>query len=332
MGTCKCIDKSTEESAVILEETFKKEKTTQEFTTMTSEPKILLIQALTRAYLIRSQIKQDHSETIKKESTFQYLLSKEVRSILLNHLNCSLLSATKEFPTIKLPDGSIYYGETSGKNLPYGLGERYYNDGAYIQGFWKNGELNGQGLMIFNNGNYYKGEFINSKFEGHGQLRTFDRNVYEGEWVGGKQHGKGVEKWPDGSYFEGFFVNGNKNGKGKFLWNDGSSYIGDFCDNQINGNGVYKWMDGREYIGEWKNNMMHGKGKYTWPDGRSYEGEYLNDKKEGLGVFTWADGKRYEGGWKENKQHGISVIVEKNDSIEIIKKGEWVNGNRIRWL
>jgi hypothetical protein len=72
---------------------------------------------------------------------------------------------------------------------------------------------------------------------------------------------------------------------------------------------------------------MHGKGKLSLPDGRVYDGDYVLDKKEGFGTFTWPDGRKYAGGWKNGKQHGQGVYIQN----EVEKRGEWIEGKRVRW-
>jgi hypothetical protein len=53
------------------------------------------------------------------------------------------------------------------------------------------------------------------------------------------------------------------------------------------------------------------------------------DKKEGYGVFVWPNGRKYAGYWKNGKQHGSGVMTGE-DGVE--KKGEWIDGRRVRWL
>jgi hypothetical protein len=76
---------------------------------------------------------------------------------------------------------------------------------------------------------------------------------------------------------------------------------------------------------------MHGTGVFTWPDGRSYTGEYASDKKHGEGTFVWPDGKIYEGEWKHGKQDGIGYFTPAQSKVGP-RKGEWVEGRRIRWI
>lgn len=48
-----------------------------------------------------------------------------------------------------------------------------------------------------------------------------------------------------------------------------------------------------------------------------------------MGRFEWQDGRKYIGEWKSGKQHGKGVYVNQKGEE---KKGEWVEGKRVRWL
>jgi hypothetical protein len=75
---------------------------------------------------------------------------------------------------------------------------------------------------------------------------------------------------------------------------------------------------------------MNGKGILKWPDGRKYDGELENDKRHGWGEYIWKDSRRYRGQWKEGKQHGIGFFSAGEGKPE--RKGEWVEGKRIKWV
>ena len=76
---------------------------------------------------------------------------------------------------------------------------------------------------------------------------------------------------------------------------------------------------------------MHGKGKFIFTEeGMQYEGDYVEDMKEGEGVLRFADGRVYNGSWKRGKMHGLARF--KFSEEEEFKKGEWVDGKRIRWI
>ena len=55
----------------------------------------------------------------------------------------------------------------------------------------------------------------------------------------------------------------------------------------------------------------------------------MKGKRDGYGVYTWADGRKYEGEFMNNEQHGIGTYISKSGKI---KKGQWQNGKKIRWI
>lgn len=46
-------------------------------------------------------------------------------------------------------------------------------------------------------------------------------------------------------------------------------------------------------------------------------------------MFTWPDGRQYDGNWRNGKQHGAGIY---HSSRGEIKKGEWADGKRVRWI
>ena len=42
-----------------------------------------------------------------------------------------------------------------------------------------------------------------------------------------------------------------------------------------------------------------------------------------------ADGCKYDGPWKASKKHGIGFFHTETGQV---KKGEWKNGNHVRWI
>ena len=49
----------------------------------------------------------------------------------------------------------------------------------------------------------------------------------------------------------------------------------------------------------------------------------------GFGIFRYKDGKIYKGEYRHGKQHGEGILIEVDKSK---RKGEWVKGERIRWI
>lgn len=79
--------------------------------------------------------------------------------------------------------------------VPYleGYYEKEYPDGGYQKGFWKNGELNGEGIRYYGfnskfSGDTYIGEFKDGEFNGYGTYTDVSNNIYvEGYWINGER-------------------------------------------------------------------------------------------------------------------------------------------------
>ena len=69
---------------------------------------------------------------------------------------------------------------------------------------------------------------------------------------------------------------------------------------------MYIGMDGTTYSGEWLNGARSGQGSSLFVSGEKYIGEFKNNVYHGQGIYRWANGK-----WR---------------------KGEWIDGTRVRWL
>ena len=89
-------------------------------------------------------------------------------------------------------------------------GTRYYENGDYYIGEFKNDHRNGKGVEYYKNGNKkYEGDFFNSKYEGYGKYIYENGDYYIGEFKNGFFHGNGKEYSKDGNIkFEGEFIEG----------------------------------------------------------------------------------------------------------------------------
>ena len=90
MGTCQCMDKSKEESAVILEETFKKHQETPTFSGI-YELSSIKCQGLCRGYLVRRIFKSENIQN-SQESNYTNFLTIEARYIYNNVLKLNSLT------------------------------------------------------------------------------------------------------------------------------------------------------------------------------------------------------------------------------------------------
>ena len=105
-------------------------------------------------------------------------------------------------------------------NTPYGPGIVEFYNGDMIEGYFKDGQLDGAATMTAANGNIYNGEVVNGRRHGKGTLVWARGSRYVGEWVDDKRHGDGIFTWSNGSRFEGEFRY-NKRYSGMYYTNNG---------------------------------------------------------------------------------------------------------------
>lgn len=141
-------------------------------------------------------------------------------------------------PDARLPDGSVYSGET------------------------REGLFHGDGVQQFASGLVYKGQFREGYWHGEGQLESPAGWRYEGEFEKGLMSGQGV--WEDEkSRYQGEFANDNFNGQGRYEVN-GSVYEAKFTDGvPVVGKHI---TDYGTYEGEFREWYYHGEGTYSYPD------------------------------------------------------------------
>lgn len=54
------------------------------------------------------------------------------------------------------------------------------------EGYWKNGQRNGQGKHTYTEGGCYEGEFLDDRRHGHGKYTYPDGSVFEGDFLYGR--------------------------------------------------------------------------------------------------------------------------------------------------
>jgi hypothetical protein len=168
-------------------------------------------------------------------------------------------------------------GEVTGKfendQLPSYGKFLQYDEFEYI-GEMKNrdGQFNGKGVQInLVTKDKLEGEFKNGALNGYGVLIQNDGSTFKGNWKKSLKHGKGTLV----NAF--FFRSGEENGE-EFIV-DGGPLSGEYKDDLPIGEFYWEMTSGRKYIGEInKNGVFHGKGILTHPDGSMEKGIWENGK------------------------------------------------------
>ena len=83
------------------------------------------------------------------------------------------------------PDGTVYRGELI-DGRPDGWGERTYEDGGRVEGWFVAGEPNGRATATWPNGRQYRGQFFHGRRDGYGAVRFEDGDTFTGTFRDGR--------------------------------------------------------------------------------------------------------------------------------------------------
>ncbi len=199
---------------------------------------------------------------------------------------------------------------------------------SYYEGGFRNNRFHGNGITVYSDGSYHKGAYSDGMREGKGQLFGADgAELYSGDFSGDAIHGKGTLFYDEpGSYYIGSFVNG-------YFWGEGKTYD----QNQLSYNG--EWLAGLRYIGKqyfegkldyegyYAANLAHGNGTVFSESGiKYYRGEMKNGRISGIGMYyldNEEDGSVYIGEVYEDTMDGYGFIRNPDNTISNL--GYWVN-------
>ncbi|CAD8059727.1 unnamed protein product [Paramecium sonneborni] len=234
--------------------------------------------------------------------------------VAYNKINKQISNDYRMLPAY-IKDGDIYLGQWQKRQFQ-GYGQLLKSDGTYLEGQWKNGQLD-DGAIYFPNKDLYLGQQQIG-------VRIYNNGVqYSGDCSNRLPHGQGIEEHPDGTKYQGQFINGQKHGKGLMLFADGSEYNGEYKHGQMEGNGVFKWPNGFKYDGQWQRSMMNGRGRLYFYDGTIYEGGFHDDIIQGQGIMTYTDGSKFEGHFQNNKRVGKGFVTTCD---RVVTECDWENG------
>ena len=225
---------------------------------------------------------------------------------------------------IKYKNGDCYVGEfiyKCNKYVPNGSGVITYIKGAKYDGMWKNGKMDGVGIMMYNNNSIYSekhgyikyyGKWKDNKKNGDGDM-TYSFGTYKGKWKENKRHGYGIFTYSfTGNIYSGGWKDDKKHGQGEMTYNySGDKYYGEWYEDKMQGYGTKIYENGDQFNGEFNNYYIH-KGLFTYNNGNKYNGEFMNEKKHGQGEMTYANGNIYVGEWNNDYIHGFGTIIYSN--------------------
>ena len=160
---------------------------------------------------------------------------------------------------------------------------------------------NGKGKYTYPDGAYYDGYFRNQQFEGLGIMRYANKALYVGYWERGIQHGKGKLTEPDGTEYFGYFHRGRRQGQGEITYVDGNRITGNWEADQIVGAGEFSFANGDFYRGQIKDARLEGQGTMEFNNGDHYTGGWVNSAQTGFGTITFENGLQLQGQWEQGE-------------------------------
>lgn len=206
-------------------------------------------------------------------------------------------------------DGVMRFVHIDTTITSYNFEYLYSNDTEYF-GDKKDGKPHGEGRLLHNGSLFYEGEFKNGVIEGKGIMYDLEdrSSYYEGEFKNNRYQGEGKIVYSDGTYYVGPFADGMREGTGKLLNADGSLlYTGAFSGDAIHGKGTYYFSETDYYIGNFERGLFEGQGK-IYADGKlQYDGLFSADSK--YRGKNYQGGKlNYEGYFHDDNPHGYGTL------------------------
>jgi len=228
-----------------------------------------------------------------------------------------------------------------------GFGTYVWANGNSYSGYWRDGQMSGQGTFCQKEGIVTKGKWVFDEL-----LKvdtTYDFIQFAGKFTGllkeNKKSGIGKLYLSDGSIIEGKWENDQIVGKAKITYLNGNVYEGEIKDSIASGKGKTKYINGATYEGAYENGMPNGNGKYFRmikdmkyaSEQEWYEGNWKDGFEDEYGVYTWENKcwsypkskevKTYKGNWKNGRRDGYGVYTWKNSlhKGEERYEGNWKN-------
>lgn len=230
-----------------------------------------------------------------------------------------------------------------------GHGVYVYPSGARYEGNFRDGKIQGEGILYFSDGNKYIGNWVNQYREGKGKMIFTSGDVYRGEFKHGRINGKGIMDFVSGDKYEGNWSNDLQHGNGNYFYSNGDRYEGEFYAGKFQGKGSMFYKDGSKYVGDWKSNQKDGKGTFYKTNGTAIAGTWINGKyqkeedqninqpeqqiaennlpdcniifcKEGKGKYTYRDNSQWIGDVKNGVPDGKGTCFYSNGDKYV---GNW---------
>ncbi len=261
--------------------------------------------------------------------------------------DCTKGNCFDGYGTFIYPSGAKYIGEFKEGRVE-GKGILYFSNGNEYIGNWKNNYRQGKGRFLFIEGHQYLGQFKKNKFEGEGTMWYANGDRYEGFWHNNRPNGFGIYFFKAGDHYEGYFRSGKFEGKGTMFYNDGTKFSGTWKDSKKNGTGRLFLLSGEVIRGEWAfgNHLEDAENtpppevsstRETAPIPEDMASSLRNCNlvfcADGVGTFMYSDGSRYIGDFKDGHPQGQAAVFYTNgDRYEGAWEGHAPHGEGILYF
>lgn len=200
-------------------------------------------------YLNKFEQSKKNLVGLKTAKSEHFIKEKKYKEIAVPTLN-------EEYELVEevFPDGSVYKGEKINK-MRHGKGKFIYSHGGVYEGDWKNGKMDGYGVLYYADHSIaYQGGWKEDKFEGRGILYN-ERNSKE---IKKEQYDfHNLDKMNDAWLkYEGNFIGDQKEGNGILVFKNGDKISGSFTNDKLFGNCILYKMNGEIQKGIWENNKL----------------------------------------------------------------------------
>jgi hypothetical protein len=189
-----------------------------------------------------------------------------------------------------------------------GDGVSFQGGGQKIEGFWKNGVLDGHGTYWFPNGDRYAGIFRDGEPGSKGTYWYASGDVFRGDCLVEREVVHDTMTSPDRMKQKA-----QANKKKSVFSSSGKKVFGEAIPIQ-----GFK---------------RHGGGSYWYPNGSRYEGQFIENMRSGWGTMFYADGERqngiYEGEWLQGEANGKGAFYFASGKIEM---GKYAKGDATSWV
>lgn len=215
-------------------------------------------------------------------------------------------------------------GEISSNECVDGHCIQHNKDGSVTEGTKKNGEWNGKFKKTYKSGAYYEGIYRDGKINGELTYVDSDGCSTVGIWKNGNWNGRCRKTNIDGSVTEGTRKDGVWEGHFKKTYKDGSYFEGLYNSNKVSGELTYVNSKGYSTVGIWENDNWNGKCKVENEDDSVTEGTKVNGVWTGYFTKIYKHGSSYKGTFVNGEVDGKLTYSDENGNIF---NCEWHNGN-----